>query len=84
MLREGKIVALGTPAELVAGVHKSEIRYRSSGEEIVISTEEPTRVLHELTAEALAAGRELEDLHVRRPSLEDIYLSLTEDAEATE
>jgi ABC-2 type transport system ATP-binding protein len=81
VLREGRIVALGTPAELVGGAQKTEIRYRLDGEEVVVSTEEPTRVLHELTAEALATGRELEELHVRRPSLEDIYLSLTEDAE---
>ena len=46
-------------------------------EEVLVSTHEPTKVLHELTAEALAAGRELENLSVRRPSLEEIYLSLT-------
>ena len=38
-------------------------------------------MLHELTGEAVGAGRELEELQVRRPSLEEIYLSLTEDAE---
>jgi len=38
-------------------------------------------VLHELTAEALAEGRELEGLVVRRPTLEEVYLSLTEDHE---
>jgi ABC-2 type transport system ATP-binding protein len=81
VLREGRIVALGTPAELVGGAQQTEIRYRTGGEEVVVSTDEPTRVLHELTADALAAGRELEDLQVLRPSLEDIYLSLTEDAE---
>jgi ABC-2 type transport system ATP-binding protein len=81
VLREGRIVALGTPAELGGGAQKTEIRYRSDGQEVVVHTEEPTRVLHELTAEAIAAGRELEELHVRRPSLEDVYLSLTEDAE---
>jgi ABC-2 type transport system ATP-binding protein len=42
----------------------------------VIETEEPTKVLHELTSEALAAGRELEHLEVRRPTLEDVYLEL--------
>ncbi len=82
VLREGRIVALGTPAELVGGAQKTEIRYRSNGKEVVVRTEEPTRVLHELTTEALAAGHELEDLHVRRPSLEEIYLSLTGDADA--
>ena len=48
----------------------------------VLRTAEPTRVLNELTAEALAEGRELEGLSVRRPTLEDIYLLLT--AEETE
>jgi hypothetical protein len=42
----------------------------------VIETEEPTRVLHDLTSEALAAGRELDHLEVRRPTLEDVYLEL--------
>jgi len=32
-----------------------------------------------VTAEAIARGEELERLEVRRPTLEDIYLSLTED-----
>ena len=39
-------------------------------------TSEPTRVLHELTAEALARGEELERLEVRRPTLEEVYLAL--------
>jgi hypothetical protein len=42
----------------------------------VLETEEPTRVLHELTSEAVRAGRELEQLEVRRPTLEDVYLEL--------
>jgi ABC-2 type transport system ATP-binding protein len=37
--------------------------------------------LHQLTAEALAEGRELEGLSVRRPTLEDVYLSLTAEHE---
>jgi hypothetical protein len=39
-------------------------------------------VVHELTEKALSEGRELDGLVVRRPSLEDVYLSLTEEAEA--
>jgi ABC-2 type transport system ATP-binding protein len=42
-----------------------------------IRTAEPTRVLHELTAWALANGGELAGLEVQRPSLEDVYLELT-------
>jgi ABC-2 type transport system ATP-binding protein len=77
VLREGRIVAIGRPAELAGAAPATEIRYRRNGEEIVIQTHEPTRVLHELTSEALAAGFELEDLNVRRPTLEEIYLELT-------
>ena len=40
-------------------------------------TKDPTRRLHELTAEALARGEELAELEVRRPTLEDVYLELT-------
>jgi ABC-2 type transport system ATP-binding protein len=77
VLRDGEIVAVGTPDELTSATAATEIRYRRNGREVVLQTEEPTRVLHELTAEALAAGVELEGLEVRRPSLEEIYLSLT-------
>jgi ABC-2 type transport system ATP-binding protein len=77
VLREGKIVAIGRPAELSGAAPATEIRYRRDGEEVVVSTHEPTRVLHELTAQALAEGRELEGLSVRRPTLEEVYLTLT-------
>jgi ABC-2 type transport system ATP-binding protein len=76
VLREGEIVRIGTPAELTAGTAEVEIRYRRGGETVVVRTDEPTRVLHELTAESLAAGRELEALEVRRATLEDVYLEL--------
>jgi ABC-2 type transport system ATP-binding protein len=77
VLMDGEIAALGQPAELTSALPATEIRFRRDGEEVVLRTEEPTRVLHELTAEALAAGRELEGLEVRRASLEDVYLALT-------
>jgi hypothetical protein len=35
-----------------------------------------------LTEQAIAEGRELEGLTVRRPTLEDVYLLLTEDPQA--
>jgi ABC-2 type transport system ATP-binding protein len=77
VLREGVIVREGTPAELTSGTEETEIRYRRNGREVVLHTSEPTRVLHQLTAEAVAEGRELEGLTVRRPTLEDVYLTLT-------
>jgi ABC-2 type transport system ATP-binding protein len=82
VMREGVIVRIGTPRELTTSDLEVEIRYRRDGEEVVIVTTEPTRVLHELTTEALARGVELERLEVRRPTLEDVYLTLTGDDEA--
>jgi ABC-2 type transport system ATP-binding protein len=79
VLAHGQIVASGTPAELTGSVPNTEIRYRENGREVVLETGEPTRVLNELTGRALAEGRELEGLVVRRPSLEEVYLSLTEE-----
>jgi ABC-2 type transport system ATP-binding protein len=79
VLREGKIVALGRPSELTGAALATEIRYRRDGAEVIVETREPTRVLNDLTAQALAEGRELEGLEVRRPTLEDVYLSLTGD-----
>ena len=82
ILAEGRIAATGSPRELLAGHGLVEIRFRRDGEDVVVATAEPTRVLNELTAQALADGVELEDLEVRRRSLEDVYLDLTrEEAE---
>ena len=79
VLREGRIAAIGRPGELTGALPPTEIRYRQDGREVVLRTEEPTRILNELTQQALADGRELEALEVRRPSLEEVYLSLTEE-----
>jgi ABC-2 type transport system ATP-binding protein len=81
VLREGRIVASGTPQELTTTTPATEIRYRENGREVVLQTEEPTRVLHELTERALARNEELEGLQVRRASLEEVYLSLTQEQE---
>lgn len=84
VIQAGRIVALGTPAELIGSAGMTEIRYREGGREVVVETDEPTRVLHELSAEAVAAGRELDHLEVRRPTLEDVYLDLVGEAEEGE
>jgi ABC-2 type transport system ATP-binding protein len=75
VLRDGEIVTIGTPADLVHS-QQTEIRYREHGETVVERTDSPTRRLNELTAGALRDGRELEALEVRRASLEDVYLDL--------
>src|SRR5919204_477917 len=82
VLREGRIVREGAPAELTGGSDETEIRFRRDGHVVVLRTTEPTRLLNELTTEALAEGRELEGLSVRRPTLEDVYLELTAEEES--
>jgi ABC-2 type transport system ATP-binding protein len=82
VIREGRIVASGTPADLIGATGAAEIRYRRDGQPVVIETEEPTRVLHELTAAALASGEELAELEVRRPTLEDVYLELVREEQS--
>ena len=76
VIRDGRIVQQGSPAELIGSAPKVEIRYREDGRDIVIETDEPTRLLAELTGAAAAEGRELDSLEVVRPSLEDVYLDL--------
>ena len=51
---------------------------QSSGGELVLRTTDPTRVLGCLCGWALAQQLELRALEVVRPSLEDVYLQLTE------
>ena len=75
---------VGTPAELTTTDRQTEIRYRRNGEEVLVQTDEPTRILAELTAAAVARGEELEGLEVRRPTLEEVYLALTEETEPAE
>jgi ABC-2 type transport system ATP-binding protein len=79
VLRGGEIVRIGTPAELIGDSGLTEIRFRRGGELVRVETAEPTRVLNELTAQALADGRMLEQLEVRRPTLEDVYLELVDE-----
>jgi ABC-2 type transport system ATP-binding protein len=81
VMRDGKIIRIGTPRELTTAELEVEIRYRRDGEDHLIRTSEPTRVLHELTSEARARGEELDRLEVKRPTLEEVYLSLLEEAE---
>src|SRR4029079_15068059 len=84
VMREGRIVRVGTPAELTTTRLQTEIRYRQNGEDILVRTDEPPRVLAELTSAAVARGEELEGLQVRRPSLEEVYLALTAEGEVEE
>src|SRR5262249_61020652 len=75
--RGGSSAALSKPQDLAGVRSPNGIRCRRNGQEVVLETHEPTKKLHELTAEALAHDEELEDLQVRRPTLEEVYLDLT-------
>jgi ABC-2 type transport system ATP-binding protein len=79
----GQIVAEGTPEDLGEREKAaSTIRYRDpDGGEVSIETVDPVRELNRLTGEALKNGEELDGLEVTRPSLEDVYLDLTETVE---
>ena len=76
VLRAGEIVRTGTPEELIGDSGLTEIRYRRNGDAVIVETSDPTRTLNDLTSTALAEGHELEQLEVRRPTLEDVYLGL--------
>jgi ABC-2 type transport system ATP-binding protein len=52
------------------------------GANIEIATSDPTRTLYELTSWAVQAHITLAGLEVSRPSLEDVYLEITEDVAA--
>jgi ABC-2 type transport system ATP-binding protein len=81
IVKDGRVLAIGPPRELGVGAAHYRVAYRdATGELVELQTSDPTRILHELTTEALARGEPLEELSVGRPTLEDVYLELTADA----
>lgn len=76
ILQGGRILAEGPPDAL--GASRYRVAWRAAdGTSEERFTEDPTALLAELTADALARGERLEELSVTRPSLEDVYLELT-------
>jgi ABC-2 type transport system ATP-binding protein len=77
ILKDGRILAEGSPDSL--GASRYRVAWRdASGSIAERFTDDPTALLASLTSEALARGERLEELSVTRPSLEDVYLELTE------
>jgi ABC-2 type transport system ATP-binding protein len=69
-------IRFGLPAGHVAG----DLPFETAAEDdglLTVRTDEPTLLLHRLTGWALDQGVTLSRLTVDRPSLEDVYLSLT-------
>jgi ABC-2 type transport system ATP-binding protein len=92
---EGRIVAEGTVESLRRGQTGSVISFRNPAAElpeplrasarvengrVMVETDNPTLLLHELTGWAVTSGIELEELRVASTSLEDIYLKLVGNA----
>jgi ABC-2 type transport system ATP-binding protein len=76
IVKDGRILAEGRPGELGAPA-RYRVSWRTNGSVVTHETDDPTRLLHEATSEALARGESLDALEVTRPSLEDVYLELT-------
>ena len=81
IVKDGRIVAEGPPGELVGRSAPYRISYELDGRAEQHETDDPTTLLQRLTSDALESGERLENLQVRRPSLEEIYLDLTEEPE---
>jgi ABC-2 type transport system ATP-binding protein len=78
IVKDGQILAEGPPGELGAGAARYRVAWRdATGAPHAHDTDDPTSLLHELTAAALERGERLEELSVTRPTLEDVYLELT-------
>jgi len=88
---EGHIVAEGTVESLRRGQTATVISFRNPPADlpeplrasarvengrVMVETDNPTPLLHQLTGWAVDAGIELEELRVMSTSLEDIYLKL--------
>jgi len=83
IIKDGRILAIGTPRELgVGAAQRVRVAWRGEdGELYEREVDDPTQLLAELTAEALARGGSVRELTVVRPSLEDVYLELTAEEE---
>ncbi len=62
------------PPAMRAGAQSAD-----TGARVSVETQNVVETLHELTGWAIERAIELDDLSVRRPSLEDIYLQLTDE-----
>jgi ABC-2 type transport system ATP-binding protein len=81
IVKDGRIVAEGPPDRLGPGRSRYRVSYISDGRRVEHQTDDPTELLHRLTRDAIARGERLEGLEVTRPTLEEIYLELTSEAD---
>jgi ABC-2 type transport system ATP-binding protein len=79
VLGHGRVIADADPDALSAGGAESIVSYRLDGRHVRFATRTPTADLAPILNRAAQRGEELEGLTVTRPSLEDVYLELTEE-----
>ena len=97
VLNEGRIVAEGTPESLGSAQVVTTVRFgiadlteppaigdgpHIEDNKVTYHTTQPTADLYTLTRWAVQSGLELTGLEVTRPSLEDIYLDIMDQAES--
>jgi ABC-2 type transport system ATP-binding protein len=83
IVKDGAIVAQGPPSELAPASAGYKVSYLSGGRRVELQTDDPTDLLHRLTGDALQRGEQLEGLEVARPTLEEVYLELTQEDDRT-
>jgi ABC-2 type transport system ATP-binding protein len=81
IVKDGRIVAEGPPDSLGPDSSRYRVSYLSEGQRVEHQTDDPTELLHRLTRDAIARGERLDGLEVTRPTLEEVYLELTQEAE---
>jgi ABC-2 type transport system ATP-binding protein len=80
ILAAGRIIADGSADELSRLMStQAEVRWSRDGQRFVHSADAPTRFVRELFRQY---GESVEDLEVRRASLEDTYMALVRQAES--
>ena len=81
IVKDGRVLAVGPPARARSRARRSTRSPTATrtAQQVERQTEDPTRLLNELTSAALERGERLEELSVGRPTLEDVYLELTAD-----
>jgi ABC-2 type transport system ATP-binding protein len=79
ILAGGRIIADGSADELSRRMStQAEVRWTRDGQRFVHSADEPTKFVRDLFRQY---GESIEDLEVRRASLEDTYVALVREAE---
>ena len=82
IVKDGRIVAAGPPDSLGPASSQYRVSYVSDGGRVEHQTDDPTELLHRLTRDAIARGERLDGLEVTRPTLEEVYLELTSEADS--